>query len=337
MGVTNLTGLQILPTRYGLTDVKEGDFFSFPQLTQEEIDLIQEDKLTPGIVIYNKTFNVYMAYMEERWNNLNTSLTYKGEGYEFGSPYAIPVGPKSVVEPPESGNTDPGAMYADSENDYAIRYCNGTTWADIGGGGGGSTFENITVTNNATIGNELTTDVLTVTNASHLNAVFAQDTNVTNLTASGAGIFQNSIDVTNDVNVGRYFTGTTPHTAIPPITVSLGGGAGTGATYQIFGSVMSGQFQLTVPSGTTFSDTIIATFTLPISEDFTSYGYASFSPENEIAALAMTTKAIYSRVSQIGTGGAPTQVQLLIADAHELDSNVTYVWEYFIMGNKQLI
>ena len=73
--VTRFSSLAVVPQEF---NILEGDFNGFPQLTQEQIDSIPEENLIGGIIVYNLTYQVYMARMENRWNNLNSSLTYKG-------------------------------------------------------------------------------------------------------------------------------------------------------------------------------------------------------------------------------------------------------------------
>src|ERR1700744_5997725 len=184
--VTTLTNLEIVPTE---ADIQGGKFFGIPQLTQAQIDEIPQDSLVPGIMVFNTDFDCYMGFVQGsipdtpgRWCNFNASITYKGEGYEAGSPFAFPLGPRSLVE--TDANQDPGVVYVDSENNNQPRiYIPSTGWQDLATSEGSDTFDNLTVTNLTTTRN------LNVTGIANISTLGVS----TSLVVSGTGTFDNII------------------------------------------------------------------------------------------------------------------------------------------------
>jgi hypothetical protein len=166
--VTRFTTAQILPTE---ADIQLGQFFGVPQLTQVQIDEIPVENLVQGMVVFNTDYDCYMGFVQGsipntpgRWCNFNASVTYNGSGYEAGSPFALPLGPRSIVET-VANNMDPGVMYVDSENNNSPRiYIPSTGWQDVGISGGSPTFTDLTVTN-LTVTNNTTLNNLNVTGA----------------------------------------------------------------------------------------------------------------------------------------------------------------------------
>lgn len=214
MAVTHLSGLEILPTAQ---DIKAGNFFSFPQLTQAQIDSIPIANLREGIVVYNTDHLVYMCYIDGSWNNLNSSIGYKGAGFDVGSPLGLPAGPRSVVEA-DVNNQIEGVIYIDTEHASQPRiYINGG-WQDVAVSGGGSpTYSDLNVTGttttnilhvttDASIGGDITCNTIEVATTATTNILdVTTTTNTLDLAVTG------SAEITKFTGTSEFdsnFTGT---------------------------------------------------------------------------------------------------------------------------------
>lgn len=343
MAVTHLSGLMVNPTS---TDIKNGNFFSFPQLTQSEIDSILVNNLTQGTVIYNTDSNVYMCYIDGSWNNLNSSSNYKGEGYSAGSPFAIPSGARSLIEV-NLNNQIPGVIYSDTENAGQPRiYINGG-WQDVAVAGGGSpTFVNIIVTENAEIGrviadSKVTTPELFVTEMAQINNLTV--TTVTNLASVFSNGIQNTGDISSDTFTGGDITANTiaisgigamggtfngsPFSDIVNGTGSQGVGQGNDAS----GSPICGIISITC-GGSPIAGGTIATVTLTNSTFYGGEFAVVITPANEAAA---TASKVYTLITVFSSGATQAQFVINQDAAQVLVPDQVYKWNYIIMGNQQ--
>lgn len=187
MAVTHLSGLEVIPTPQ---DIKAGNFFSFPQLTQAQIDSIPIANLREGIVVYNTDHLVYMCYIDGSWNNLNSSVGYKGTGFDVGSPLGLPAGRRSLVEV-DINNQIEGTIYIDTENASQPRIFINSSWQDVAVAGGGSpTYSDLNVTGttttnilhvttNAAIGGDITCNTLEVATTTTTNILNVSTTTTT--------------------------------------------------------------------------------------------------------------------------------------------------------------
>ncbi len=362
--VTRFSSLAVVPEEF---NILEGDFNGFPQLTQEQIDSIPEENLIGGIIVYNLTYQVYMARMENRWNNLNSSLTYKGGGYDIGSPFALPAGLAADVEANEF-NQDPGVMYLDTTTTEVIRVFINDAWTDLAVGGGSSVFENITVNDTATITNlHVTGDIIVDGDGTFENITVNNTTTTTiaditianistaNITTAIVGaIAVDNIHVTQGIvvdgigtigtiraginNAGAHTPGTIAGLSgvsnAPGITFTLGSAAGTGATASMFGSPIGGIFRLT--TGTSISSTLLAEFTLPgaLWQEYSTWFPQMFLPTNSLTYGDSFTAKVVSTIISFGTSSvAGAKIWLVTGGVAQLSDTTTYEWSYMTMGN----
>lgn len=274
--VTRFTTAQIVPTE---ADIQLGQFFGVPQLTQAQINEIPTENLVPGIIVFNTDYDCYMGYVvgsiteaPGRWCNFNASITYNGTGYEAGSPFALPLGARSLVET-AANNMDPGVMYVDSENNELPRiYIPATGWQDVATSGTNPTFGNVTIDG-----------TLTVTGNTTLNATTASI-----ITAYG-----------------------------PTPIIVLGNGTviGTGATYQVNGNQVAGNFSINTGSNITATG-VIAQF-----------GLAIESPNNPIVIV----NGYPNPGTFIMSASNSHTLQLFVYD-NPLEENTNYTFQYIIIG-----
>ena len=112
-----------------------------------------------------------------------------------------------------------------------------------------------------------------------------------------------------------------------PIVATLDVGAGTGATYTMTGSNLSGRFTLTTGSSPVVG--VIATFTLPsyLIPLMTGQGCMIMTPSS-------ATTAVYETTSKTYTTGAPgNTISLIGSSLTPLSASTTYTWNYMIIGN----
>lgn len=361
--VTRFTSMNVVPAT---NNILEGDFFGFPQLSQEEIDSIPAANLLPGIVVYNTTHNVYMAYfinedddLQNRWMNVNTSLTYKGEGFEVGSPFALPAGPRSVVEALEA-NMDPGVMYIDTENgDIPRIYIPATGWQDVGVGGSSETFTNINVSDTTTTNNLNVTNIATINEGDFVNINVSDTATIKNANIEGlyvsegatltnlvvqTGITTEILSVNNRARINHLQIGSPADqgvlfgvSVIPTqdagIGVTLGTAAGTGATFTMKGSPLSGVFTLT--TGTSLSGTIIASFSLPdeLWQAYSATFAAIFMPADTVTFGDSLGAVVTTSVFSLSDNLNPAVVHMTSGGGTQLADNRTYKWNYIIIGN----
>jgi hypothetical protein len=363
--VTRLTSCAVVPE-----DIERlpGNFNGFPVLTQEEIDEIPEENLIGGIIVYNVTYQVYMCFMENRWNNMNTSLTYKGGGYEIGSPFALPAGLAADVESNEF-NEDPGVMYIDTTGPEVVRIFINDAWTDLAVGGSSSTFENVTITENlivegdATITNlhitenlivdgDGTFENITVNNTTNTTIANISTGNITTAIIGAAAI--DNLSVTEDLAVAGIGTIANIRAGINNVGVHtpgsiaglsgvaeaanvgfiFGTAAGTGASATIVGSPITGVFTLT--TGTGCSGTDVAEFTLGSSlwEQFSATFGVIWMWNDAITYTDGFAAKISAKISALGTGPlAPAKWKVVSNGATQLVDSTQYQWTYLVIGN----
>lgn len=364
--ITKLPSLAIIPKGINLA---AGNFNGFPQLTDEQIEELDLDNLIEGIVFYNTTFNVAQMYAKGRWNNINSSLTYKGEGYDIGSPFALPAGDAATIET-NGTNNDPGVVYLDHGNgvdDPQIpRIFINDAWTSLAVGGGSSTFENITVTNtidtdilNANTINvdELDATHITVENIDVSNTLTTVIANISTANITTAIIDNATIDnlhVTQDLvvdgvgtigtiraginNGGNHTPGTIAGLSGPlddaGITFVLGSAAGVGATATIEGSPLAGIFRLT--TGTGIADFIIADFTLPsyLWEEYSASFGVIWQHADPLTYDDGFTAKISAFPTQKGTSAlSPGKFRVVTGGVAQLSDSTNYQWNYMVIGN----
>lgn len=354
--VTKLTNLAIIPSTLNL---EAADFYGWPQLTDDQIENIDIEKLIEGIGVYNTTFNVFQVYIKGRWNNLNTSLTYKGEGYSIGSPFALPAGNSADIEG-NVANEDPGVVYLDVGNgttDPEIpRIFINNAWSTLAVGGGSSTFENITVTNTTTTdildANTINVDTLNVDIV--LNTIIANISTANIITADIQNATIDNLHVVNDLTVDGIGTMGTIRAGInnggvhtpgavaglsgvsedSGITYVLGTAAGTGATLTIEGSPLSGVVRLT--TGTSISGAIIADFTLPPAlwaEYSATYGVMWMHCDPVTYADSFTAKVSAFMINKGVSNLLPAKFRVVTGGVAQLSDTTNYQWQYQVLGN----
>ncbi len=362
--VTRLTSCAVVPE-----DIERlpGNFNGFPVLTQEEIDEIPEENLIGGIIVYNVTYQVYMCFMENRWNNMNTSLTYKGGGYEIGSPFALPAGLAADVESNEF-NQDPGVMYIDTTGPENLRVFINDAWTDIAVSGGSDTFVDINITGNATINNATITDLhvtndlivdgdgtfenITVNNTTTTTIANISTANITTAIIGAAAI--DNLSVTEDLAVSGMGTIANIRAGINNVGVHtpgsiaglsgvaeaanvgfiLGTAAGANATATIVGSPITGVFTLT--TGTGCSGTDVAEFTLGSSlwEQYSATFGVIWMWNDAITYTDGFAAKISAKISALGTSPiGPAKWKVVSNGATQLVDATQYQWTYLVIGN----
>lgn len=354
--VTKLTNLAIIPSTLNL---QAGNFFGFPQLTDDQIEALDLNDLIEGITFYNTTFGVAQTYSKGRWNNLNSSLTYKGEGYEVGSPFAFPTGDAADIET-NGTNNDIGVTYIDVGNgttDPEIpRIFINNAWSTLAVGGGSSTFDNITVTNtittnildantinvaNINVSNTLTTVIANISTANITTAIINNAT-ITNLhvtqdlVVDGVGTIGTIRAGIN--NGGNHTPGTVAGLSGPSddagITFVLGSAAGVGATASIEGSPLGGIFRLT--TGTGIANFIIADFTLPgyLWEEYSASFPVMWQHSDPVTyADSFTAKVSAFQIQKGTSSGNPGKFRVVTGGAAQLSDTTNYQWNYMVLGN----
>lgn len=188
------------------------------------------------------------------------------------------------------------------------------------------------VNGSLTAGNLGTTGTLTVDGDTEL-----QDTVITgNLEVTGTALIDDYSGDVMDVNdfqartaqVEDLLYGLTNLGGGAPITVTLGTGAGTGATFSIEGSATAGRFTLNTGSSPAAAQ-IVATFTLNPSLAPLMTGVAGMTTKagNSAAGLFEAASGTYINV------GSGNVAAFMAVNSTALTASTTYVWNYILVGN----
>jgi hypothetical protein len=146
----------------------------------------------------------------------------------------------------------------------------------------------------------------------------AATTDLTYADVAGA-LFSQSITTNSDITIGRHLVGASP---VP--TLSVGTGAGTGATTDIAGTDSAGWIQINTGSTPSSSARV---FTITFSAAFTGQGFMILVPVNANAAALTGGKVVYISDTDRAAGSMQGWV-----GSTALTASTTYEFYYLVIG-----